>query len=317
MKAQTQSPRQLRQAPEAESPTMTAMAPPAFSLTASPEDGGGGKKKKPPVPSEPKRFEGPLAAAGEGDAHAFAEDDVYQGEVGDCWLMATLAAFAKANPSYLEEIIEEREDGKFNVKLYVREGGDEKSPLVRKTITVGRKFPTRADTGFPRYAGLGDDQMEIWVMVLEAAAVLISGGHFQDLDGEDPTVAFEMFTGQSSKNAAIYNERTDRWGSDEQAFAKAGLAAGKDTVLQLIADQVSEGNAVVLCTKDWGGKKKQFGNFTILGPHAYSVIDVDPAGGTISLRDPYGPDNLYDLPVDLLVKHFVSVDYGPAKSSEE
>ncbi len=61
-----------------------------------------------------------------------AATDVAQGDTGDCYLMASLAAIAKTSPATIQNMIHDNGDGTFTVRFYNK---------VADYVTVDRYFP--------------------------------------------------------------------------------------------------------------------------------------------------------------------------------
>ena len=121
---------------------------------------------------------------GEGDKHAVDANDVKQGALGDCYLIAGMASVARASPEAIEDLIHDNNDGTFDVSLFLRP--DRYSRPRRVTTTVDSRLAVKS-SGRPLYAGLGDTtdgQDEIWAPLIEKALAqqkdsydLISGGN--------------------------------------------------------------------------------------------------------------------------------------------
>ena len=86
-------------------------------------------------------------------------DDVRQGELGDCYLMASLSAIAKANQTMIENDIAQLPDDTYSVAF----------ASGKKTVVehVDTKFPVDAE-GRLAYAQLGPSN-SVWVAVMEKA----------------------------------------------------------------------------------------------------------------------------------------------------
>jgi hypothetical protein len=126
--------------------------------------------------------------------------DVQQGHLGDCWLLASLAAVARTNPGVIARGIQDNGDGSFTVTLY----GDEKGRLVPRPVRVTPEFPEYRTTLLQRlmptesrfaYAQPGDDAEEAWVMLFEKAAAAVKGGRYEGLDGGPGLEGLQMVTG--------------------------------------------------------------------------------------------------------------------------
>jgi hypothetical protein len=87
------------------------------------------------------------------------KEDVKQGAIGDCWLMAKLAAIADANPDYIRQMVTDFGDGTYGVRFY-RNG-------VACHIRVDADLWV-SSPGNPMYAELGKEG-SIWVAIVEKA----------------------------------------------------------------------------------------------------------------------------------------------------
>ena len=120
-----------------------------------------------------------LFSRGPGDMHAIDPNDVVQGELSDCYFMASIAAVANVQPEALARLIHDNGDGTYDITLYV--SGDQIDPVHSQTITVTPDVPTNAD-GERQYAGLGGvDEPELWVHLIEKAYAQVRGG-YRELD---------------------------------------------------------------------------------------------------------------------------------------
>lgn len=112
-------------------------------------------------------------------------DDVHQGQVGDCYFMATLASIAHMNPEYIigkRGMIEPlgEENRFFRVKFYDKEGN-------RVNVDIDNKFWNQS--GSPVYAGVGNmknesnDAYDPWVMAVEKAWAKVNNGGYDGIEG--------------------------------------------------------------------------------------------------------------------------------------
>ena len=112
-------------------------------------------------------------------------DDVNQGNVGDCYFMATLASIAHMSPEYIvgkRGMIEslDEENRFFRVKFYDRDGN-------RVNVDIDNKFWHR--NGTPIYAGVGkmktesNDSYDPWVMAVEKAWAKVNKRGYDGIEG--------------------------------------------------------------------------------------------------------------------------------------
>lgn len=115
-------------------------------------------------------------------------DDIDQGQCGDCYFMATLAAIAKMNPEYIigkngmiEELPAEDEGDEhrfFRVKFYDEDG-------KRVNVDVDNRFWNLKDK--PYYAGKGKSETpgtyDPWVMAVEKAWAKANDDGYEGIEG--------------------------------------------------------------------------------------------------------------------------------------
>ena len=197
-------------------------------------------------------------------------DDVIQGKLGDCWIMAAISAMAKANgaaPIPPTDIIRNRMadmgDGTYAVKL----GGS--------YYRVDADLPTR--DGNPIYAGLGrSSSPSLWVPILEKAMV----HHFAD-DYDDPVYYPEIEGG--------YAEDAFRALGMSDVTIDSGIDDGNE-LFNYLQDLLSSGHAVTLMTQP----AIQGVSDKLVDLHVYTVdsVFVDADGHKrVRLRNPWGYDN--------------------------
>lgn len=237
---------------------------------------------------------------GEGDAHAIDPNDVKQGALGDCYLIAGLAAVARADPSAIERIIKDNGDGTFDVTLYLRSSRYSRPRPVTKTVDARLAVKS---AGRPLYAGTGDqvgDDVELWVALIEKTVAqhkesydLISGGNING-DGFVFAGVSEMLTGEYENYL-----RTDNMDHDE--------------ILLYIAFALEDGNAIVASSrniKDDEDLTREANEANVYWNHAYAPESVDLDAGTISLQNPWGSHHVTDLSVEDFRRYYKALRIG-------
>lgn len=106
-------------------------------------------------------------------------DDIRQGAVGDCWLMAALGATAQSNPRAIQETVVDLGDGTYGVEL----GGN--------YYRVDADLPVDVLNGYLRHAKLGQEG-SLWVPIVEKAFAFYLDGSatYSSLHHDYPQVAF-------------------------------------------------------------------------------------------------------------------------------
>src|SRR4051794_38891234 len=206
-----------------------------------------------------KNFSGnPLFAAG-----GPSPNDVYQGGLGDCWFLATLAEVAQRDPYRISSSIFERADGTYDVYFHT-------SPTTMVDEHVDGNLPVNP-SGNLQFAKLGQGGCT-WVAIMEKALTYfrnpgspsysgIGGGwgseSMKDLGGSPSELLSQVHTGQD-----LYNDVV--WG----------------LMFNTSMDVGTGGN--------WG---------PLVGEHEYSVISARVYNGVeqIELRNPWGYNPNYTM----------------------
>lgn len=182
-------------------------------------------------------------------------DDVNQGYVGDCYFLATLASVADTNPNTIKQSVVDLGDGTFAVRFF--KGAQE------VYFRVDGDLPTWSN-GQLAYAGKGAEG-SIWVAIMEKA-----------------------FT-QFRTGANTYESIEAGWMSE--AYAAIGKTSqnyfsqiSATTLLNTIKAALDAGKSVTYACYD------PTDGAPLIGYHAYTVVSVDAAAKTITLRNPWGID---------------------------
>ncbi|MCR9171094.1 MAG: DUF4157 domain-containing protein [bacterium] len=220
---------------------------------------------------------------GRNDADEVDMNDVVQGALGDCYLISSIASVAKQNPAHIKSLIDYTPgDSSATVTLYIMN----QDTLVRepKEIVIDFYFPF---TGLMEsYAKKGDG--ELWVMLLEKAYAKEMGGYDNIVSGS-PAEALAVITGNESEEVPSSSEQTADDFKTATSDGNVGIVASKDE------DEVNAMNDPNYKAKLKEGTESTYtvvvgkGEEIVCG-HAYSVLKVDEADGTIHLRNPHGGD---------------------------
>ncbi len=191
--------------------------------------------------------------------------DVVQGRngsryLGDCWLLASLAALAQTQPTVLEQAITAHDDGSYTVRLY---GEDAAGVLSAEDVRVAGTIPMTAN-GQDAYAQR-EDPGELWVVVIEKAFAAWKGG-YGGLHAGLPSHALTALTGRAASDTATAHKTDASLGETfrNNADAQRAMVAASRPNLNL----------------DAGG---------IIPGHAHTILGVEGTGdrAMVTLRDPY------------------------------
>lgn len=218
-------------------------------------------------------------------------NDVEQGSLGDCWLLAGLQAVAAANPQAVRDMIKPLKGGKWQVTFYF--------PGVlygfnKETVIVDAKVPVSSKGGSPLFAKTGDikgAKKELWVLLIEKAYAKTQGSYLKIEGDKHPQKhkVLEMITGKGQQE--IYPNKMKA--NDVLARFAAALKAKKAVTLASIKG--SHAKAPLAGAN----------NPKIITDHGYSLIKVDTKARTVDLRNPWGDKyNALGLSIDDLVRFF-------------
>lgn len=264
----------------------------------------------------------PPTAVQQGPAFAAAGDvDPYrvkQGALGDCYLMAAIAAVARANPDAIRRLIRPHPPGKYDVSLYQHRWfiGD-----AKHVETVDAGVPLNAATREPLYGetnvyavpnsatrpgGPNHTESEsqaqadagIWPILIEKAYAQWKGGYSQIGKGGSPAAAMETLTGHGSDQKLVADYSSADIGKKIHQELQDGKALDAWTANMPIGLRIIERG------KSAGEGIAQVGSNKVAFPHAYAVETVEEDVQTIDLQNPWGYSNIEDMPLHLFKQVF-------------
>ncbi|MFI5378242.1 MAG: C2 family cysteine protease [Tepidisphaerales bacterium] len=186
-------------------------------------------------------------------------DDIRQGSVGDCYLMAGLAALAKADPNAIRQTITDLGDGTYAVRFY--KNGQQ------NYVRVDGDLPVDSSNRLP-YTGLGR-QGSLWAALVEKAYATFRTGR----------------NSYASLASGFIEEADAALGRKSRTVSRFSSGA---SLLKWVGGELSQGHAVAMGTKAPNGAP-------VLAQHAYSVDSVlfrsgQPIG--LRIRNPWGVDGV-------------------------
>ncbi len=235
------------------------------------------------------------------DAHEVSPDDVRQGSLGNCYLMAALAAVAKTDPDILKNMVKDNGDGTFTVSFHLKEGRiGVFSATSTVAITVTDQFPLRG--GAPAFGKTGDQGPkgpELWVMIIEKAWAVHQGSYEQSRGSKSTMDSdiMQYLTGQKSRT--FYTS-----GTQESELAKVLHAAtkGGHPATASMPAKTAVGEDIIKLAEDKG----------LYFNHAYTVMTANEGGSEIILRNPWGSHDPKPLKAAELKKIFARIKINAA-----
>jgi Calpain family cysteine protease len=238
--------------------------------------------------------------AGTADTSDIDPNDVKQGQLGDCYLLASMAAIARANPEAIRKLVSgPNSDGTFNVTIYSDTGGAFSTKWTPKVVKVTPTFPSFT-SGAPAFAERGDIDPaqggpELWVMLIEKAYATVEGG-YGDIEGGYGRKAMTRLTGVESKSF------------DPDDYTDVQIVA---TIKYYLSAKWA-----VTASADWYARdayKNEARKKGIVLEHEYAVVSVDEARKTIDLQNPWGDEHIKGLAMSEFRTYFREVAANPLK----
>ncbi|MGH1336898.1 MAG: C2 family cysteine protease [Aureispira sp.] len=235
-----------------------------------------------------------------------ADNDVLQGSLGDCYLMASLIGLAKKYPTIIRNAIEEKKTGNnvtYAVTLYLLDPEDNKK-LVPQKVYIDNQFMVDS-AGESAYAAQGD-QGELWPLVIEKAMAKVLGS-YEDLAGGNTETVLRMLSGQFPEEAKIQGEQPAGQSEVKITTKEEIIQLLKDNREKLITVSIKtpeESRAGLFVLEGVGesenlteSKSMKFNGDIIYCNHAYVIKDVDydkleKAGDTDEVITLHNPHNV-------------------------
>ncbi|WP_341525984.1 C2 family cysteine protease [Nostoc sp. UHCC 0302] len=196
-------------------------------------------------------------------------NDVRQGQVGDCYVLATLCSLATDKSSYIQNMFIDNGDNTFTVRFY-KNG-------VADYVTVDRYLPTR--NGYAVYAGWGSGSSssssnELWVALAEKAyAQMNESAWLQRGYGRDGINSYEAIAG----------------GNEYKVMSQITALNSTMTTNVTQQDMINRVNSNNLVT--FGINARIFGS-QYSGGHALAVTSYNSSTGRFHLHNPWGSNHL-------------------------
>ena len=243
------------------------------------------------------------------DVDAVDPRDVQQGTVGDCHLLAPLAALANTpqGRAFIRSAVVENKDeqGKvvsWTVTLHERVGSGSQTTFRDVPVTVTQPFAR----GHARLRG-GDGPSEVWPLVVEKACAQYAGGYNDIARGGSAGHAMALLTGREPTFFSL--AWPARWVHPYDAGdLQADVAGGKLVVLT-----TQRGIGPPLGSDSTPAQRvtnaKAHG---LVENHAYFVTGTEERDGKtfVKLGNPWGRDEPDPVPFEEFAKWFGGVTVG-------
>ena len=236
-------------------------------------------------------------------------NDIAQGALGDCWLLAAAAAIAEF-PSFVTTTLfqtqEIQQNGKYELSLY--------DPRLKRvvTVTVDDLIPCSLPKWWegtkPRPLYAQPHGNELWMLLLERAFAKLAGG-YSYLSGGFPLLAWLCMTG--CEDLAVWQKHENSWTESQidlgplrgdkisfQNLSTKGSSSSRTSDLFDVIRQYDAQNYLMAASisGDVMEKKRSDG---LIERHAYTLIGAATYNGVVNLvklRNPWADTHEYNGP---------------------
>jgi hypothetical protein len=212
-------------------------------------------------------------------------NDINQGYLGDCYLLASLAEAAKQDPSAITSMFTSNGNGTYGVRFYVNG--------VARYVTVNSSLANGGNI-FNSGADLWASLAEKGYAELQATGVVTGnsvnfGNSWTTIgNGGAPEMALEEITGASA--ITDFRASGGSWAKVvyNSSFGVTGYTTGNSTasVLSALVSDLALGDDLVLSS--WTNARDSTGKVTLVASHAMSIYGYDAATGMLQVRNPWG-----------------------------
>lgn len=194
-------------------------------------------------------------------------EDVLQGSIANCYMVAAFASVARNTPELIENAISDNGDGTYTVRLHDVSSYGGTSGQVE--IVVDGEL---AVSGSSLQYAKGSDRSELWVPLLEKAFAQWKGNFEAIGNGGSAGMVMSALTGRRSESISLGSTYL----TDDQVFDKI-----KSTL---------DRNGAVAAGTHGKDRTDLYTNSGMYAWHAYTVMGVSEENGTkyVELRNPWG-----------------------------
>jgi hypothetical protein len=213
-------------------------------------------------------------------------NDINQGVLGDCYLLASLAEVACQDPSLIQSMITDNGDNTFGVRFFV-DGNAE-------YVTVNNNL---ADNGT-----VFNDASDMWASLVEKAyaqmqaggvitgnTTINDGNSYSTIgNGGFPEYALEAITDASAITDFYASGTSWMQCVYDDTLTVQQVTSGLTTasVLATLASELAAGCDAVLASNTYA--TDAYGRTTLVADHALSIYGYDSATGLLEIRNPWG-----------------------------
>lgn len=254
-------------------------------------------------------------------------NDIKQNNIGDCYFLASLAAFVNARPQALKDMITDHKNGEYTVILHkfvkAKDGRIAAQDVSVKVSNVLPILKNERSKGLYGADIFEDDQIELWVAIVEKAFLTLEskGSRYntKKMKYGAPESALESLTGTDANTHLL----------SSGLFSSSEIVKSDDTLLAHLYSCFQQKRPMVASISPHGGlyydelnqkiydknEKKGLSQrqreslvlVEIASGHSYAIISVDHESRTVDLYEPAKHQHLYSFPISFLRTHFAEI----------
>ncbi|TBW38998.1 peptidase C2 [Siculibacillus lacustris] len=215
-------------------------------------------------------------------------NDVNQGFIGDCFLLASLAEVADQNSSLIKSMFTDNGNGSYGVKFYVN--GSATWVTVNTSLANGGTIFNYCGTDV--WASLAEKAYaELQTSGTVTGNIYNYGNSWTTIgNGGAPEYALEEITGASQITDFCSAKGSWTCNVYNSSLSRVGYSAGLSnaSVLNTLIADIAAGDDVVLSS--YTNARDSSGKTTLVAGHAMSIYGWDGATGLLQVRNPWGTE---------------------------
>ena len=219
-------------------------------------------------------------------------NDINQGYLGDCYLLASLAEVANQNPATIQSMITDNGNYTYGVRLFVKG--------VAQYVTVNNVLPNSGKIFNDAYST--SNPYILWASLVEKAYAQIQangiitgnpsynyGNSFSSIgNGGYTKYTLEEITGATTITDFVGNGSSWKTVTYNQSLTQTSSASGLSTssLYTTLCSYLDHGNDLILSS--YSNARDSSGKTTLVANHAMSIYDYDSTTGLLWIRNPWG-----------------------------
>jgi hypothetical protein len=238
-------------------------------------------------------------AVGKPDAQSddgINENDIRQGQIGDCYLLACLVVLAKNEKNFIRaHLSEDKQTKKYKIDFFTKDKKEEKIYFAVDDLFTHGISQAKLSGDYLTVAN--NKFIEVWPQVYEKAwsailpIITAESQKYGNIESGVPTTPWRILAGRDSKTITITSSNIVPPSPD---IVK--IAPNNEEIWNTIKSQIANYYLVVGTKKDPTINSANYsdldGYACPIGGHAYVIDSIKIDEGTVELLNPHGKDHV-------------------------